>query len=119
VSLLRPLLAQLIRRGVPLDVAERKIREEAGRGRNELTAAERMRLSKLRFAQENDLAGTHEDYLIARAEQWTGMDIAPPPDDRWLVDPNAEDDSYLELYRAPGPPRPSDQLRGGSFEDSI
>ena len=110
MSILRPMLRQLVRGGVPLHVAERKVIEQARRERRELTAAERQRLAKQKWANEAGLADAREDALVARGERWLGWDVAPPADDRWLTDPSYGDEGYLALYRTPGRQRPSERL---------
>ncbi len=118
MSLLRPLLERLARAGAPLDRIERSVRAQQRRESSELTPAERSRLSRERWAKENDLQGAYEDARVARAEQWVGWDVAPPADgDEWLTDPDYRDESWHQIYETEAPLLPSEQLRGRRWRD--
>jgi hypothetical protein len=75
---------QMAERGVPLDVAERELRQyERTRKRKPsgLTGAEQMRRDREETAQAWGVDTTREVARFARLQRWLGHDIAPPPED--------------------------------------
>lgn len=75
---------QMAERNVPLDVAERELRQyeqSTKRKPSRFTGAEQMRRDRAETAQAWGVDTTQEVSRFARLAAWMGWDIAPPPDD--------------------------------------
>ena len=111
MRVLRALVEKMARAGASLDLIERTVADQARRQpQGELSAAERMRLSKERWAREN-LVGDHDDARVDRAERWLGWDVAPPATDAWLFQRDDGDAGWLTVYNTPARQMPSERLR--------